>query len=110
MGSGPPPPSPYPPQSLEALLQLRLPEELRDALSDGALQRRLAARLRPHPPPSAVSHPPLKKNPNPPPKTPFNPFFLPPPPQPKLNPTASESFLAACRRLEVRIWGGLLQY
>ncbi|XP_064293687.1 leucine-rich repeat and calponin homology domain-containing protein 4 isoform X2 [Phalacrocorax carbo] len=71
-------------QSIESLLQLRLPEELGEALSDGELLCRLANRLRPR-------------------LVPF--IHVPSPAAPKLSPANSrrnvESFLEACRRLGV---------
>uniref|UniRef100_A0A8B9NDU9 Calponin-homology (CH) domain-containing protein n=1 Tax=Accipiter nisus TaxID=211598 RepID=A0A8B9NDU9_9AVES len=71
-------------QSIESLLQLRLPEELGEALSDGELLCRLANRLRPR-------------------LVPF--IHVPSPAAPKLSTANSrrnvESFLEACRRLGV---------
>ncbi|XP_054662681.1 leucine-rich repeat and calponin homology domain-containing protein 4 isoform X2 [Grus americana] len=71
-------------QSIESLLQLRLPEELGEALSDGELLCRLANRLRPR-------------------LVPF--IHVPSPAAPKLSPANSrrnvESFLDACRRVGV---------
>ncbi|XP_069655811.1 leucine-rich repeat and calponin homology domain-containing protein 4 isoform X6 [Haliaeetus albicilla] len=71
-------------QSIESLLQLRLPEELGEALSDGELLCRLANRLRPR-------------------LIPF--IHVPSPAAPKLSTANSrrnvESFLEACRRLGV---------
>ncbi|XP_075345700.1 leucine-rich repeat and calponin homology domain-containing protein 4 isoform X2 [Mycteria americana] len=71
-------------QSIESLLQLRLPEELGEALSDGELLCRLANRLRPR-------------------LVPF--IHVPSPAAPKLSSANSrrnvESFLEACRRLGV---------
>ncbi|XP_069655816.1 leucine-rich repeat and calponin homology domain-containing protein 4 isoform X10 [Haliaeetus albicilla] len=70
--------------SIESLLQLRLPEELGEALSDGELLCRLANRLRPR-------------------LIPF--IHVPSPAAPKLSTANSrrnvESFLEACRRLGV---------
>lgn len=68
---------PFSSQSIESLLQLRLPEELGEALSDGELLCRLANRLRPRlvpfihvPSPAAVSDPPHQKTHPPAPKYP----------------------------------------
>lgn len=103
---------PFSSQSIESLLQLRLPEELGEALSDGELLCRLANRLRPRlvpfihvPSPAAVSDPPTKKHTPPLQNTPLNPPLFVNPPQPKLSTANSrrnvESFLEACRRLGV---------
>ncbi|XP_074424212.1 leucine-rich repeat and calponin homology domain-containing protein 4 isoform X3 [Larus michahellis] len=92
-------------QSLESLLQLRLPEELGEALSQRELLGRLAQRLRPQRVPSAVSHPPTP--PPDPQQAPLgapaisHPPFLPstPPPQPSPAPRVSWDPAAAPRPL-----------